>query len=85
MILMRAVLFAVCRLYYTKVTYMTGGATWSPSYDLRVDTQADAISCTFYCMVTQTTDEDWEGVRVPNGYCCTIDGMMGGCRWISIS
>lgn len=45
----------------TKVKYMTRGATWSPSYDLRVDTQTDTISCTYYGMVTQSTTEDWEG------------------------
>ncbi|CAN0444916.1 unnamed protein product [Pylaiella littoralis] len=47
-----------------EVKYMTRGATWSPSYDLRVDTQTDSISCTYYGMVTQSTTEDWEGVAL---------------------
>ncbi len=44
-----------------QVKYMTRGATWTPSYDLRVDTLTDSISCTYYGMVTQTTTEDWKG------------------------
>ncbi|CAN0571326.1 unnamed protein product, partial [Ectocarpus sp. 12 AP-2014] len=41
---------------------MTRGASWSPSYDLRVDTQTDSVSCTYYGMVTQNTTEDWQGM-----------------------
>ncbi|CAM9465106.1 unnamed protein product [Scytosiphon promiscuus] len=44
-----------------EVKYMTKGATWSPSYDLRVDTQTDSVSCTYYGMVSQSTNEDWKG------------------------
>lgn len=40
---------------------MTRGATWSPAYDLRVDTQTDSMSCTYYGIVSQRTSEDWEG------------------------
>eukprot|EP00903_Cladosiphon_okamuranus_P006879 g6699.t1 len=47
-----------------EVKYMTRGATWSPSYDLRVDTMTDSVSCTYYGMVTQTTTEDWKGVAL---------------------
>ncbi|CAM9685567.1 unnamed protein product [Ectocarpus sp. 12 AP-2014] len=47
-----------------EVKYMTRGATWSPSYDLRVDTQTDSVSCTYYGMVTQSTTEDWQGVSL---------------------
>ncbi|CAM9101868.1 unnamed protein product, partial [Laminaria digitata] len=47
-----------------EVTYMIRGATWSPSYDLRVDTETDSISCTYFGRVTQNTTEDWEGVAL---------------------
>ncbi|CAN0048331.1 unnamed protein product [Ectocarpus sp. 12 AP-2014] len=47
-----------------EVKYMTRGASWSPSYDLRVDTQTDSVSCTYYGMVTQNTTEDWQGVSL---------------------
>ncbi|CAN0334962.1 unnamed protein product, partial [Ectocarpus sp. 12 AP-2014] len=47
-----------------EVKYMTSGASWSPSYDLRVDTQTDSVSCTYYGMVTQGTSEDWQGVSL---------------------
>ncbi|CAM9390615.1 unnamed protein product [Ectocarpus sp. 8 AP-2014] len=47
-----------------EVKYMTRGAKWSPSYDLRVDTQTDSVSCTYYGMVTQSTTEDWQGVSL---------------------
>ncbi|CAM9996220.1 unnamed protein product [Ascophyllum nodosum] len=47
-----------------EVKYMIYGATWSPEYDLRVDTLTDSISCTYFGRVTQTTTEDWEGVAL---------------------
>ncbi|CAM9179283.1 unnamed protein product [Hapterophycus canaliculatus] len=47
-----------------EVKYMTRGATWSPSYDIRVDTQTDSVSCTYYGMVSQNTTEDWKGVAL---------------------
>eukprot|EP00904_Undaria_pinnatifida_P004389 jgi/Undpi1/13951/HiC_scaffold_9.g03602.m1 len=45
-----------------EVRYMTRGATWSPAYDLRVDTETDSLSCTYFGRVTQSTTEDWKGV-----------------------
>ncbi|CAM9996289.1 unnamed protein product [Ascophyllum nodosum] len=47
-----------------EVKYMVYGATWSPEYDLRVDTLTDSVSCTYFGRVTQTTTEDWEGVAL---------------------
>lgn len=44
-----------------QVRYMIRRAGWSPAYDLRVDTQTDTISCTYYANVTQSTGEDWDG------------------------
>lgn len=40
---------------------MIRGATWTPAYDLRLDTQTDSMSCTYYGRVAQSTTEDWEG------------------------
>lgn len=47
-----------------EVKYMIRGATWKPAYDLRVDTQTDTISCSYYAHVQQSTGEDWEGVSL---------------------
>ncbi|CAN0080877.1 unnamed protein product [Pylaiella littoralis] len=47
-----------------EVKYMTRGATWSPSYRLRMDTQTGSMSCKYYGMVTQSTAENWEGVAL---------------------
>lgn len=53
---------------FVQVKYMTRGATWSPSYDLRVDTMTDSVSCTYYGMVTQSTTEDWKGTTHSGTY-----------------
>ncbi|CAM9464964.1 unnamed protein product [Scytosiphon promiscuus] len=47
-----------------EVSYMTPGATWSPSYDLKVDTETDSVTCTYYGRVSQNTTEDWKGVAL---------------------
>ncbi|CAM9101707.1 unnamed protein product [Laminaria digitata] len=47
-----------------EVSYLIMGAKWSPAYDLRVDTQTNSMSCTYYGRVCQTTTEDWEGVAL---------------------
>ena len=59
---------ACVRAFVLQVTYMIRGATWSPAYDLRVDTETDSISCTYFGRVTQNTTEDWEGT------------LSAGCR-----
>lgn len=46
------------------VEYVTEGATWAPSYDLRADKDAKAIEVTYLGNVRQTTGEDWTGVKL---------------------
>ncbi len=47
---------------------MTRGATWSPSYDLRVGTETDSVSCTYYGRVSQNTAEEWQGGNEEEGW-----------------
>lgn len=44
-----------------QVRYMIKRATWQPAYDLRIDSLTDSMSCTYYALVSQSTEEDWEG------------------------
>lgn len=46
------------------LSYVVPGVTWSPSYDLRIDSQKDEATLTYQALVTQTTGEDWNGVQL---------------------
>ena len=46
------------------VSYMVPGASWSPVYDLRVDSGQDHAVLTYSAMVKQQTGEDWKNVRL---------------------
>ncbi len=47
------------------LTYMLPGATWEPAHELRARGRTpDAVELTSFAVVTQTTGEDWEGVRL---------------------
>jgi uncharacterized protein (TIGR02231 family) len=47
-----------------ELRYLIGGATWRPSYDARADVAAREIELTYYGTVTQSTGEDWTGVKM---------------------
>ncbi|CAM9132840.1 unnamed protein product [Ectocarpus fasciculatus] len=47
-----------------EVSYMSERASWSPSYNLRVDALTGCMSCTYFGRVSQSTNEDWEGVAL---------------------
>ncbi|CAN0195385.1 unnamed protein product [Ectocarpus sp. 6 AP-2014] len=47
-----------------EVSYMSERASWSPSYSLRVDALTGCMSCTYFGRVSQSTNEDWEGVAL---------------------
>ncbi|CAM9173604.1 unnamed protein product [Ectocarpus sp. 12 AP-2014] len=47
-----------------EVSYMSERASWSPSYNLRVDAMTGCMSCTYFGRVSQSTNEDWEGVAL---------------------
>ena len=47
-----------------KVTYLTPGAAWEPSGELRATSGGKAISVQQYASVVQTTGEDWLGATL---------------------
>ncbi|CBN77790.1 conserved unknown protein [Ectocarpus siliculosus] len=47
-----------------EVSYMSERASWLPSYSLRVDALTGCMSCTYFGRVSQSTNEDWEGVAL---------------------
>ena len=44
--------------------YLTPGATWEPTGELRASPGSPSVSLTNYAIVTQTTGEDWEGAKI---------------------
>ncbi|MEN6561106.1 MAG: mucoidy inhibitor MuiA family protein [Acidobacteriota bacterium] len=46
------------------LSYVVPGVTWSPSYDLRIDSQKDEATLTYQALVTQATGEDWNSVQL---------------------
>ena len=46
------------------VSYLVPGASWTPSYDLRIDSGQNKATLTYSAMVKQQTGEDWKNVRL---------------------
>jgi hypothetical protein len=46
------------------LSYVVSHATWSPSYDLRVDTVRGVMDLTYFAEVIQQTGEDWSDCEV---------------------
>jgi len=46
------------------LSYLVRGPSWSPSYDMRADTQAKTLDVTYHAEVRQATGEDWKGVSL---------------------
>ena len=46
------------------LSYLVRGPSWSPSYDMRADTQAKSLEVTYHAEVRQATGEDWKGVSL---------------------
>lgn len=44
--------------------YLVRGPSWTPSYDMRADTQAKTLDLTYRAEVRQATGEDWKGVSL---------------------
>ena len=47
-----------------QVSYVIGGASWTPSYDARAATDAGKVELTCNAVVRQQTGEDWRGVNL---------------------
>lgn len=45
-----------------ELAYLTGGATWHPRYDARVDAERGDIHLTQQALISQQSGEDWKGV-----------------------
>jgi hypothetical protein len=46
------------------LSYVVSNATWSPSYDLRIDTVRSVMDLTYFAEVTQQSGEDWTDCEV---------------------
>ncbi len=46
------------------VNYIVDRASWTPLYDLRVQTTRKIIQLSYLAQVTQTTGEDWENIQL---------------------
>jgi hypothetical protein len=46
------------------VSYLVPGASWTPSYDLRIDSGQSEAILTYSAIVKQQTGEDWKNVRL---------------------
>jgi uncharacterized protein (TIGR02231 family) len=47
-----------------EVNYIVDRASWTPLYDLRVQTTRKIIQLSYLAQVTQTTGEDWENINL---------------------
>lgn len=47
-----------------RLKYLVGGATWSPSYNLRATEEGDDITVEYNASVTQMSGEDWNDVTM---------------------
>ena len=47
-----------------EVRYIIMGATWTPLYDVRVNSDTKEAEVTYFGNITQTTGEDWESVKL---------------------
>jgi hypothetical protein len=46
------------------LSYVVSNATWSPSYDFRIDTLHNVMDLTYFAEVIQKTGEDWKDCNV---------------------
>lgn len=46
------------------LSYVVGGASWTPTYDARADLKAGSVALTLSALVRQTTGEDWSGAAL---------------------
>jgi uncharacterized protein (TIGR02231 family) len=46
------------------LTYLVGGASWTPAYEARANEAGKSVELSTYATVTQVTGEDWQGVKL---------------------
>jgi uncharacterized protein (TIGR02231 family) len=49
---------------HVTLTYVVGGASWSPAYEARAIEKSDTVSLELFGTVTQATGEDWTKARL---------------------
>ena len=47
-----------------ELTYLVGGARWTPAYEARAEEAAGSVELSTWATVTQTTGEDWKDARL---------------------
>ena len=47
-----------------ELTYLVGGASWTPAYEARAEEAANAVDLSTWATVMQTTGEDWKDARL---------------------
>jgi uncharacterized protein (TIGR02231 family) len=46
------------------LTYLVGGASWSPAYEARADEAGSIVELRTFATVRQSTGEDWKGAKI---------------------
>ncbi|MBL8911113.1 MAG: mucoidy inhibitor MuiA family protein, partial [Archangium sp.] len=46
------------------LTYLVGGASWTPSYEARADEGSNSVELSTWATINQGTGEDWSGVEL---------------------
>lgn len=57
------------------VTYQVSNASWSPSYDVRINSKDSTLELSYFGLVNQTTNEDWESTHI---VLSTAEPAVGG-------
>ncbi|KAK0064422.1 protein F37C4.5 [Biomphalaria pfeifferi] len=60
---------------YLVVSYVVMGASWIPSYDLRMFTEEGSLKISYYGLIYQNSGEDWNDVKL---YLSTAEPSVGG-------
>uniref|UniRef100_A0A2C9KWG3 DUF4139 domain-containing protein n=1 Tax=Biomphalaria glabrata TaxID=6526 RepID=A0A2C9KWG3_BIOGL len=60
---------------YLVVSYVVMGASWIPSYDLRMFTEEGSLKIFYYGLIYQNSGEDWNDVKL---YLSTAEPSVGG-------
>lgn len=47
-----------------ELTYLVGGAAWTPAYEARADEASNSVELSTWATVSQTTGEDWKDVAL---------------------
>ncbi|KAL0479785.1 hypothetical protein AKO1_007418 [Acrasis kona] len=71
-----------------EIVYLVSSASWNPSYDVRVQSDQDAVQVTYYGIIEQRTGEAWKNAKIllstsdPSTSCepPTMSGMTLGYK-----